>query len=440
MARLGRSVIRIFVLLLLAVCLAFLFLPWKQWVVDAIRDGLQAQGFDATNLQIQSIGLDKITFDEIRLGDGGGLSLKNLSVGYSLADLAGGVIRDLILQDLVLEVRQDKGVWTVQGIKQGKGSFVMPVPQDIPVQSFLIENSQIRFVSDQWNMVLPVRAEWDKQKAEISLSAGVVPFEYGVMKVHAGSIKAGIIFKDGAWQGTWEILDILTPDYPVMQAKGTIEIKEQVLSVKGDMEAEGNTGHASFSIAYPFDNPEAMKVSITKGSMPWAGGHVSLGKTDIPADGKKNIRFLLDIQKISVDTLMELLTGQTVEATGTISGKIPLIIKPDGTITLEKGAMAANENGLISLPPGVIPGEGEQIDMTRQILENFEYDGLSVDVHEQEKGGIALLLALSGKNPKVYDGRIVKLNVRLGGDVLEFLQSNLTTFGNPKSLLDQEKK
>ena len=92
------------------------------------------------------------------------------------------------------------------------------------------------------------------------------------------------------------------------------------------------------------------------------------------------------------------------------------------------------------MPPDVIPGGGQQIEMTRNILKNFNYNQLQVDISEEGADRIAILLALKGSNPNVQNGRAVHLNVRLGGDVLEFIRSNVIMITQSQSLFRQEKK
>ena len=78
--------------------------------------------------------------------------------------------------------------------------------------------------------------------------------------------------------------------------------------------------------------------------------------------------------------------------------------------------------------------------MTRNILKNFNYNQLQVDISEEGADRIAILLALKGSNPNVQNGRAVHLNVRLGGDVLEFIRSNVIMITQSQSLFRQEKK
>lgn len=435
-----------FVIPLALVVVLIVTLPWKEWLAREMTRQMQAQGFKVVSLKVDGITPDKIILKDIVLGDKAGLTLQNLAIDYNPIDLWSGKLKTLSLSDLKLDIRQENGVWSLNGVQSqgGQGTVLIPSThadiEKIPVDSVTIQNAALSLFAAFWEMSLPLSVEWKKSDPSVSIHSDSVSFKKRDLKIKTGKFATDIKFVGGYWSGAWSLDGVEIPDFPVMNFKGGVEIKDNTLKIKGDIKAADNAGSGTFNLSYPFDKPEKANLEITQVNFAWAGGKVRAEKTKIPLDGKTNLKAILDIQGISVDTVLDLMAGQDVQATGTLSGKVPLIITPQGTILLEKGGMSANGDGLISLPASVIPGSGDQIELTRAILKNFEYDGLSIDVQELEKNKIALMLSLSGNNPKVYDGRAVKLNVRLGGDVLEFLQSNLMMFSNPQSLLDQENK
>ena len=89
--------------------------------------------------------------------------------------------------------------------------------------------------------------------------------------------------------------------------------------------------------------------------------------------------------------------------------------------------------------PGAIPGDNQQIALVREILKDLHYSLLSVAVDSGKDHKLSVMLALEGNNLSVYNGRPVKLKVHLSGDVLNFIQQNLTAFTDPKQLLKQGK-
>lgn len=423
------------------IVLVLFFAPWKEPLARQIMARLQAQGVNVTALELESINTEKIILRRMTLGR---ITLEHLAIDYTLAELWQGRVGALALQDLDVGLAYENGAWNWDGIaasneQQQKSKIFIPDTQEainsIAVRQATLENARFALDAGTWQMSFPLQGEWDRDAPRLRYEAQNISLHHPSLKMDTGALSGALDFADGIWRGEWRLLAISIPDYPQMQAEGTLEIAQRTLGLKAKLQAEDGAGDAHIQITYPFDAPEKMTVELTRGEMAWGGGKIKIGKSIIPFDGKTNLRAVIDVQNVSVREVLSTLSGQEVEATGTISGSVPVIITPKGQLSLEKGRMAANQNGVLSLPSDMIPGAGDQIDMTREILSHFEYDGLSIAVEEQEKGGIVIVLGLSGNNPKVYDGRAVKLNVRLGGDVLEFLQSNLMMLGDPRNFL-----
>ncbi len=134
---------------------------------------------------------------------------------------------------------------------------------------------------------------------------------------------------------------------------------------------------------------------------------------------------------------MQSLTGGRVTATGKVTGDLPLMIGRDGNIKVLPGTLKSEGPGMISMSADTIPGDNEQVGIVRQILQDLQYSGLSVALKNDESGRTTILLSFEGNNPSVYEGRPVKLNVNLTGDVLEFIQQNILLLGNPEQFLEQ---
>ena len=102
---------------------------------------------------------------------------------------------------------------------------------------------------------------------------------------------------------------------------------------------------------------------------------------------------------------------------------------------LEDGSLKAEGAGVLHLPPDIIPGGNEQVDVLRTLLSDFHYSALTLTLDEGKNGALSMLLSLSGNNPAVYDGRQVDLNVKLGGDVLDFVKQSLS-LEHPRRLME----
>ena len=170
-------------------------------------------------------------------------------------------------------------------------------------------------------------------------------------------------------------------------------------------------------------------------SMPWNGGTIAVNNVNIPLSGTKAFTVPIEIKSVSVDALLQPLTGKRATATGTVSGTLPLTIKPDGYAFLP-GSLSAEQPGTIIMAPDAIPVDNAQLDLLRDVMKDFHYKLLSLGVDNDKKNRLSVTLSLEGNNPAVYNGRPVKLNVHLGGDVLDFVRSSMS-LNDPRDLVKQ---
>ena len=160
---------------------------------------------------------------------------------------------------------------------------------------------------------------------------------------------------------------------------------EQTLTVDGKIGGENKAYKGTFRYTFPFATPEKAALTLTDFSMPWQEGTLSTKNMNIPLSGNKPYTLDLKISKASIPKLMQEFTGEYVKGTGTISGSFPLKIGQDGKITVGKGTLIADEPGQLSMPPEAIPGEGAQMQLTRDILQQFNYKLLSLTTEQDKK-------------------------------------------------------
>jgi hypothetical protein len=260
-------------------------------------------------------------------------------------------------------------------------------------------------------------------------------FRAGKTKVHIAQIRLdmkGSNLRQGDWQLHGVHIDTDgAVELPDLEGTGTVDLKQGGTSVAGQIKDHADAYHADFSLAEPF-----AELKLTSAVIPWQGGTVAVHNALVPLSGKKAADFTLEVKKVSFGALMQALAGEKVAATGTVSGTLPVTIKTDGTVSFGHGELRALSPGTITMPPDTIPGDNPQVELTRQILKNFRYKSLSISVDQKGKG-LELLLAVEGNNPDMYNGRPVQLNVRLAGDVLDFLKQNVMLQTSPETLINQ---
>lgn len=179
-------------------------------------------------------------------------------------------------------------------------------------------------------------------------------------------------------------------------------------------------------------------MQLNSAAIPWNKGVLSVKGTVIPLNGKEDIHVTLNVEHVPVNALMMMLTGKETVATGDVSGNIPVTIAPDGKISVGQGKLATEKPGMISLSPETIPGDTEQIVFVREVMKNLHYQVLSIGMDGDKDNKLSVLLAVEGNNPDVAEGRPVKLNVQLTGELLNLFQQSLISLIDPNTFLKQE--
>ena len=437
-------------IIVLAAGLSLAFLPWKIPLGKKLQTLLEAKGFHHVRLTVSDVNFNNATLRNITIGDDNPLTLKNITIHYSPSEIWKGNLRELTVSGLALEVRQKEGRWTVQGFNSPspEAAFHLPVTPEqiaeIPFDNLKLSDSTINIVSDAWKISMPIELEWRKTAGpEISLHAKGAAFNGNKMKARIAKVDVKTKMDNESWQGPWDLegiqFEASDAAIPVMDGTGTLKADAETLTLTGRMKDKDESYKAAFTLAYPWADSQKATLTLTEGSMPWHGGKLALNRTVVPLVGSSPVRLTLQVEKVSAGELMQTLTGKRIAATGIISGALPLIIGRDGSVSFGDGKLKAEGPGTISMPPDVIPGDNEQVALTRNILKNFHYDGLSLSVSNGTDGALSVLVALEGKNPEVLGGRAAKLNIRLNGDILDLVRQSAIFLAEPPKILNQER-
>jgi len=246
---------------------------------------------------------------------------------------------------------------------------------------------------------------------------------------------------DGASKGSWSVesVDVSNAPLPIpaLTGNGTFAIQNGATDADGAFKSADNTHHAAFDVHYDGDHQDASKLTLKEVSLPWNGGTVSTQNAAIPLAGDKDKTIILKLTHIPLDIVLQGATGSRTQATGTISGSLPMSIKKSGAIVFENGELKADGAGTIKLAPDAIPGDNDKVAIVRDVLSDFHYKELKLGMDSDKDDKLSMLLQLSGNNPAAYNGREVNLNVRLQGDLLNLLEQSILPLTDPKKLLEQ---
>ena len=288
-----------------------------------------------------------------------------------------------------------------------------------------------------------IALSWNDGTPALTVDAKAITYKQDAITatITSASATAKLNPERGQWAGTWKAGPITLKDndaLPPLDGTGTVTILPDHAKIDGTLTDKDKKTSARFSATQHFTDPAKNRLTLTEAAMPWKNGMLRTKNVAIPLGKKTPIKFDLTVENVSLDELLQAMTGKRVSATGVVSGTLPLVYNPDGSIEPGKGLLNTGEPGTITMPPDAIPGDNPQIALTRDILSNFHYNVLSITTEQAEDGSPVILLSLEGNNPDVQKGHPVKLNVRLTGDVLDFIRQNVILLTTPEKLLQQE--
>lgn len=445
---------RVLLVLLGAVFLAgvaaFFLVPWKAWIEKKIITSIEQKGISPVTLRLDSIGLHNLVVKDVSLGEPG-LKLASLTLGYSPDELIDGSIENITLGGLaVIATRTNEG-WSIAGIDQllkGKSSGTstgIPVTRvalaALPVQRIQVTQGSIHAETNGWQIDAEAQLIVENQIPKLTLSGANVTAAMSDKQISTGPYTLQLTLDEAKqqWVGNWSIADIAFEsegaNVPKLSAKGEVTIGADEVSTNYMLEDASKTYRAEGSFTTVLSKPELGSFKLTQANIPWGGGSIAARNITVPLVRKKVVTVNLEVQKVAIDTLLQALTSDQATATGVVSGKVPLIIAPNDTIRIGKGALKADAPGVIALSPEAIPGDNAQVALAREVLKNLHYTLLSLELNMGADNALMANLAVTGSNPDVQKGRQVKLQVHLSGDVLNLITQNVKLMTDPKQFI-----
>jgi hypothetical protein len=417
---------------------------------------MEQKGFHNVHLTVSSIGWHGATLKDISIGGDNPLTLKSLDLHYQPQELRNGTLRDLDIGGLALAAHNGPDGWVVAGfedtMKKGAAAgtpFSFPVSagdlKRLPFRSLKIDDSSLGLMTPSWRLDLPLTLEFQTSPGgKFTYTGDNLAFHMGGIEAYTGPVALSLTLDEQAqkWTGPWSVKALNLKggsSLPVMDGAGTASASDTRMSVKGMFANKDKSYNVAFTYDGALNDPDKNVLTVTSASLPWNHGTLSVHNVRVPVSGSAPIRLTVNVANVSVDDLMQSLTGKRVTATGTVSGAIPVTIGRDGSFTLSTGNLKASGPGRIALPPDIIPGDNAQIVLVRQLLQDLHYTDLQVALGAGDSKKLSVTMTIAGNNPAVYNGRPVKLNVHLGGDVLDLIRQNVMLLTDPKQMLNQGK-
>ncbi|TXH38177.1 MAG: hypothetical protein E6Q98_04990 [Rhodospirillaceae bacterium] len=182
-----------------------------------------------------------------------------------------------------------------------------------------------------------------------------------------------------------------------------------------------------------FDIDDGRLLKINAGNLNLAGGQVSLAPTQLTLDAPVQ-QLNLQVDRLGVDELFQLIGMAGLSGEGQISGNIPVSLFPTGVV-IKDAKLASIGPGKLkydkAAAPTMIKSAGDSVNMALDALSDFHYKELILTLQRELTGDANLGLHISGNNPSFYNGYPVEFNFTATGRLDEVLRKGLAGYQVP---------
>lgn len=445
-------------LIIAAISAAILWrsLPYKNFIKSQIIKTLESKNIKISSLKIDNVDNFGIAISDIELDGNNPIKLAKLSAQYDLQDVLSGKVKNIEADDLELNLYSKDDKILIGGLedflknnKGSSGSIKIPTDNE-SLKNILPDNLSIKNLN--------ISGDYNNIKLHIPLNiySGFNPFAFlnvdsNTIRVEAHPYDVSIkdlkinssLGEDKKWHGSLsspdvEISGIEESELPAFALNSDFTLGEDEISANIYLSDKLNTTKADIKLIGSLNDIKSGNIIINHISFPWGGGVISSKNIKIPLSMDKPLSFSVKLKNVALADTLGKMSGDKVKGEGKISGTFPIIYNPDGTIILKEGMAEDIDTGVISVSPDLLPGNNAQLELARNILQNFHYTKLKIMV--SSKGDKSLInLALEGRNPDSPEERPVKFNINLNGDIMPLIQQSIIPFNDIKTLLKQEK-
>ncbi|MCG5242101.1 YdbH domain-containing protein [Azospirillum doebereinerae] len=182
------------------------------------------------------------------------------------------------------------------------------------------------------------------------------------------------------------------------------------------------------------------KLDVDEAVWRWAGGSVRADPFELSPTAPKGL-VTLHADRVDLAQILTLVAVEGMDATGTLSGTLPVRLSGD-RVVLDGGVLEAAGNGTLRYdpahPPPALQGEdGSPGALLLGALTDFRYDTLRLTIDGEAGGELSAGLSVRGANPSFYDGYPVSLNLKLSGALDRILRQSLDAVRIPDTVRER---
>ena len=176
-------------------------------------------------------------------------------------------------------------------------------------------------------------------------------------------------------------------------------------------------------VGLPADAVKPLAISLSGFSAGLLGGTVSIDHVDYDLK-TKHAETIVQISGIPLQTLLDLQGTKKIFATGSLRGKVPVVLDGE-SFSIPDGGLDAEKSGQIiySSTPEERATANAGMKITYEALGNFLYSELISRIAMTPDGNSHITLTLKGFNPDFQKGRQVNLNLNIEQNLNDLFRS-----------------
>lgn len=165
----------------------------------------------------------------------------------------------------------------------------------------------------------------------------------------------------------------------------------------------------------------------------FADGTIGAEDVSIPLAVNEAVAVTLDVADVNATRLAEVVDLSGLEASGTLSGRFPVVWDPREGVSVRGARLVSDGGGTVryapEAPPAALRDAGPKVSLMLQVIRNLVYERLELEADGKPGEPFDVKLRVRGANPDFYDGHPVALNVTLTGRLDELFRNARRSLG-----------